>query len=286
MPADPALVALGQLLFYDPVLSGNRNISCATCHPPPEVRHVRRAVARPRRGRHRSWPERRADPENLPEQRYPPKRARAVQPWRKGVQGALSRRAHRGRPVAAVWACARRSERRWSRVSNSLLSAQTMFPVLSPDEMAGHYGENDVSTGGAPGPADKVKAVPGTSSRSVFARSRRVSERLRGRRPHDRRGAQGGLHRYLRRHRGLHGLRMALCRQPVRRLSQGRERPVSGRRTGDSTCSTVRPVVPNAIPAPSRRITAFTPWVQPQTWSRQGPKTLREATRRILAGCG
>jgi cytochrome c peroxidase len=27
----------------------------------------------------------------------------------------------------------------------SLLSAQTMFPVLSPDEMAGHYGENDVS---------------------------------------------------------------------------------------------------------------------------------------------
>ena len=27
----------------------------------------------------------------------------------------------------------------------SLLSAQTMFPVLSPDEMAGQYGENDVS---------------------------------------------------------------------------------------------------------------------------------------------
>jgi cytochrome c peroxidase len=27
----------------------------------------------------------------------------------------------------------------------SLLSAQTMFPVLSPDEMAGHYSENDVS---------------------------------------------------------------------------------------------------------------------------------------------
>ena len=23
---------LGQLLFYDPILSGNRNISCATCH--------------------------------------------------------------------------------------------------------------------------------------------------------------------------------------------------------------------------------------------------------------
>lgn len=32
--ADPAKVALGKLLFFDPVLSGNKNISCATCHHP------------------------------------------------------------------------------------------------------------------------------------------------------------------------------------------------------------------------------------------------------------
>ena len=31
---DPALVALGRDLFFDPVLSGNRNISCGTCHDP------------------------------------------------------------------------------------------------------------------------------------------------------------------------------------------------------------------------------------------------------------
>jgi len=30
--ADPAQARIGQLLFYDPILSGNRNISCATCH--------------------------------------------------------------------------------------------------------------------------------------------------------------------------------------------------------------------------------------------------------------
>lgn len=30
--ADPAQARLGQLLFYDKMLSGNRNISCATCH--------------------------------------------------------------------------------------------------------------------------------------------------------------------------------------------------------------------------------------------------------------
>lgn len=29
---DPGRIALGRLLFHDPVLSGNRNIACATCH--------------------------------------------------------------------------------------------------------------------------------------------------------------------------------------------------------------------------------------------------------------
>lgn len=31
---DEELAKLGQLLFFDPILSGNRNISCATCHSP------------------------------------------------------------------------------------------------------------------------------------------------------------------------------------------------------------------------------------------------------------
>jgi cytochrome c peroxidase len=31
-PEAPALVALGQALIFDPILSGNRDISCATCH--------------------------------------------------------------------------------------------------------------------------------------------------------------------------------------------------------------------------------------------------------------
>ncbi len=32
IPADPAQARLGQLLFYDKILSGNQNISCGTCH--------------------------------------------------------------------------------------------------------------------------------------------------------------------------------------------------------------------------------------------------------------
>jgi len=30
----PDQIQLGQLLFYDKILSGNRNISCGTCHHP------------------------------------------------------------------------------------------------------------------------------------------------------------------------------------------------------------------------------------------------------------
>src|SRR6266576_4814163 len=35
---DPALVALGQALVFDKILSGNRDIACATCHDP--VQHA------------------------------------------------------------------------------------------------------------------------------------------------------------------------------------------------------------------------------------------------------
>jgi len=33
-PRDESLVTLGQALFFDPVLGGNRDVSCATCHHP------------------------------------------------------------------------------------------------------------------------------------------------------------------------------------------------------------------------------------------------------------
>src|SRR5688572_2251849 len=33
-PTTPARVALGRLLFWDPVLSGQKDVACATCHHP------------------------------------------------------------------------------------------------------------------------------------------------------------------------------------------------------------------------------------------------------------
>ncbi|WP_237706963.1 cytochrome-c peroxidase [Ochrovirga pacifica] len=33
-PSSPEKIRLGKLLFYDPILSGNKDVSCATCHHP------------------------------------------------------------------------------------------------------------------------------------------------------------------------------------------------------------------------------------------------------------
>jgi cytochrome c peroxidase len=33
-PTSPEKVELGRLLFFDPILSGNKDVSCATCHQP------------------------------------------------------------------------------------------------------------------------------------------------------------------------------------------------------------------------------------------------------------
>src|SRR4249919_3622026 len=32
--ADPAVVDLGRMLFFDKILSGNRDVACASCHSP------------------------------------------------------------------------------------------------------------------------------------------------------------------------------------------------------------------------------------------------------------
>jgi cytochrome c peroxidase len=33
-PSNPSIVELGRLLFWDPILSGNKDVACATCHHP------------------------------------------------------------------------------------------------------------------------------------------------------------------------------------------------------------------------------------------------------------
>ncbi len=140
---DPARAELGQLLFYDPILSGNRNVSCATCHHPDlgTSDGVSLAIGDGGIG---LGPKRVIDKENPPEQRIP---RNAPGLWNLGAT-EFTRFFHDGRleldpsrpngirtPLGADMTAGFASP----------LAAQAMFPVLSGDEMAGHYSENDVS---------------------------------------------------------------------------------------------------------------------------------------------
>ncbi|WP_298493102.1 cytochrome c peroxidase [uncultured Maritimibacter sp.] len=140
---DMARVELGQKLFYDPILSGNRNIACSTCHHPRlgTGDGVSLSIGE---GGTMMGPERHMGAENRPEQRIP---RNAPGLWNLGAE-EFTVMFHDGRleadpdepngirtPLGAEMVAG----------FDSVLSAQSMFPVLSGDEMAGHYSENEVS---------------------------------------------------------------------------------------------------------------------------------------------
>ena len=143
MEVDPDEAELGRLLFFDPILSGNRNISCATCHHPRFGTSDGLSLGMGEGGTGLG-PERVADPDNPPEQRLP-RNSPAL--FNLGAR-EFTVLFHDGRiEVDPSRPSGLRTplEDEMAEGFANLLSAQTMFPVLSQDEMAGHYGENDVS---------------------------------------------------------------------------------------------------------------------------------------------
>ncbi len=142
-PVRIAEARLGQLLFWDPILSGNRNISCGTCHHPRFGTSDGLSLGIGEGGLGLG-PDRKADAANLPERRIT-RNATAL--FNLGAH-EFTVMFHDGRIEADP---ARPSGLRTPMEDEmvagfaSLLSAQTMFPVLSSDEMAGHYSENEVS---------------------------------------------------------------------------------------------------------------------------------------------
>lgn len=169
-PVDPAQAALGRLLFYEPILSGNREVACATCHHPRFATGDGLALGLGDGGRGLG-PERAADPLSPPERRIP-RNAPAL--FNLGA-GEFTVLFHDGRiEVDALRPSGIRTPMGAEMEAGfaSLLSAQTMFPVLSADEMAGHYSENEVARavrqGVITGPggawdliAARVRALPG-----------------------------------------------------------------------------------------------------------------------------
>ena len=139
-PTDPAVVELGHLLFWDPILSGNRNISCGTCHHPKFGTGDGLSLGMGEGGKGLG-PERVMDPANAPEQRIP---RNAPGLWNLGAR-EFTVLFHDGRIEQTAEGLRTPMGAEMEQGFATLLSAQTMFPVLSADEMAGHYGENEVS---------------------------------------------------------------------------------------------------------------------------------------------
>lgn len=140
---DQVEVALGQLLFYDPILSGNRNVSCATCHHPRLGTSDALSLGLGDGGKGLGL-DRKINPDNPPEKRIP-RNAPAL--WNLGAT-EFTTFFHDGRlqddpsrPSGIRTPLGSEMEMGF----NNALAAQAMFPVLSGDEMAGHYSENDVS---------------------------------------------------------------------------------------------------------------------------------------------
>jgi cytochrome c peroxidase len=174
LPLRPEEAALGQLLFYDPILSGNREVACATCHHPAFGTGDGLSLSLGDGGIGLG-PDRMVDPANAPEQRIP----RNAQPlFNLGTKG-YTVLFHDGRieeDPDRPGGLRNPLDEDMMQGFASFVSAQTMFPVLSPDEMAGHYQENEISTAvrqgrltGADGAwgliAARVAAVPDYAAR-------------------------------------------------------------------------------------------------------------------------
>ena len=140
---DPLRAALGRDLFYDPILSGSQTVSCATCHHP-DLGTSDAVSLSLGDGATGLGPERRIVQDNIPERRIP-RNAPAL--FNLGAD-EFTVMFHDGRLEADE------NEPNGIRTPlgpemvqgfDSILSAQAMFPVLSGDEMAGHYSENPIA---------------------------------------------------------------------------------------------------------------------------------------------
>jgi cytochrome c peroxidase len=141
---DPKQAAIGQLLFYDPILSGNKNIACATCHHP----DLGTADGLPLgigEGGVGLGPDRTAGSGASRIRKRIPRNAPAL--WNLGAK-SLHTMFHDGR-----LSISERYENGFDSPAeewlptgfNSLLAAQAVFPLVAQFEMAGNPSENEVA---------------------------------------------------------------------------------------------------------------------------------------------
>lgn len=168
-----ARVELGRLLFFDKILSGNKNISCATCHHPQFA--TTDGIALPLgEGPKGLGPDRRTGHFTAEGIRgRVPRNTPAL--FNLGAK-EFRRMFHDGRvevDLHGYYQSGFISPARWKLPEglDNVLAAQAMFPSTAADEMAGHKGENTVaearSLNKVAGPggvwtqlADRLQAIP------------------------------------------------------------------------------------------------------------------------------
>ena len=140
---DTEIVSIGRQLFYDPVLSGNDNIACATCHHPAlgtgDAMWLSIGEGGLGLGRMRE-----VDNGNEIKDRIP-RNAPAL--FNLGAR-EFSVMFHDGRVMRdrdAMYGIKMPEGRTLKRPLNTALTAQNILPILSHDEMAGHPGENPIA---------------------------------------------------------------------------------------------------------------------------------------------
>lgn len=166
----PAEVRLGQLLFWDPILSGNRNIACGTCHNPAfaTTDGVSLGLGEGASG---LGVDRAAGAQNAPPRRIA-RNAPAL--FNLGAKEFVTLfqdgnvEADPTRPSGFRTAL---EDGALDGVAN-VLAAQILFPMLSPDEMAGHGEENEVASALRAG---RISGAEGAMER-IAARLRAIPE--------------------------------------------------------------------------------------------------------------
>lgn len=138
----PEMIELGRDLFFDPILSGNTNIACATCHHPSLGSADAMSLSMGEGGVGLGT-DRHVSATNTPKARIP-RNAPAL--FNLGAR-EFSVMFHDGRTAKdrhAMFGIRMPEGRALERPLPSALAAQNILPILSPDEMAGHPGENPV----------------------------------------------------------------------------------------------------------------------------------------------
>lgn len=166
LDVDPAQARIGQLLFYDPILSGNRNISCGTCHHH-DLAGTDGLSLGIGEGGVGLGPNRHPGSGADAIKKRVPRNAPAL--WNLG-HTSISLLFHDGRlEVSDQYGNGFDSpaEEWLPRGLDNILAAQALFPMAAQFEMAGNVGENEVTgavhdriDNGWPILAKRVRTIP------------------------------------------------------------------------------------------------------------------------------